>query len=504
MINKPWIKYLRKSRMDSDFDEATVEETLARHDRELDIAAKKYGIVVGITLKEVVSGESLYERPKMLYCLELLNTGEYAGVLCIDHDRLSRGDSMDSGYIMQVFKINNAMIATPNKIYDLNNESDEQFSDMKFFFSRFEYKTINKRLVHGRASSASEGKYIGSTPPYGYEIYKLPGIKGNSLRIVPEKAKIVQFIYELYTEHGLGYGKICVELDKIGIEASYPLKNFDRHVIKRILTNPVYMGKIRYRFKPIQKVMVDGKIKKKRYRNYEGYELHEGLHEPIISEEQWTKAQDSRKTNIPLTINYELCNPFSRIVKCGKCGRTIVRRTTSASEKKYRLSCPNRDCNLRSIFLAPFEDAMVIEMTKWLEKYTIEVNSGMLQSDNTLSDLLDVTEKQLADVKAQQEKICGFLETGVYTVQMFQQRNTKLQEDIDKLTTAKNNLLEEIKKQESKKPAEIIPKVQHLLDDYDTMTPQQKNDLWKEVVDHVDLFAEPKQKDFHIRIYPKL
>lgn len=504
MTNKPWIKYLRKSRMDSDFDEATVEETLARHDRELDIAAKRLGIIVGITLKEVVSGESLYERPKMLECLELLSTGEYAGVLCMDHDRLSRGDSMDSGYIMQVFKINNALIAIPGKIFDLNNDSDEQQTDFKFFFSRQEYKTITKRLVHGRASSASEGKYIGSTPPYGYEIYKLPGIKGNSLRIVPEKAKIVQFIFDLYTEHGLGYGKICRELDKIGIEASYPLKSFDRHVIERIIKNPVYMGKIRYRFKPMQKVMVDGKIKKKRYRNRENYEVHDGLHEPIISEEQWTKAQDARKTNLPVTINYELCNPFSRIVKCGKCGRTIIRRTTSSNPPKYRLSCPNRDCNLRSIFLTPFEDAVVIEMTKWLEKYKIQIDSGVLQTDNTLSDLLDVTEKQLADVKAQQEKICGFLETGVYTVQMFQQRNTKLQEDIDKLTVAKNNLLEEIKKQESKKPAEIIPKVQHLLDDYDIMTPQQKNDLWKEVVEKIELFAEPKQKDFHIKLYPKL
>ena len=496
--------YLRKSRMDSDFDEATVEETLARHEKILNDAAKRYNIIVGIVLKEVVSGESLYERPKMLYCLELLNTGEYAGVLCTDHDRLSRGDSMDSGYITQIFKINNALIATPNKIYDLNDDSDEQQTDFKFFFSRQEYKTINKRLTNGRAASASEGKYIGSAPPYGYEIYKLPGVKGNSLRIVPEKAKIVQFIYDLYTEHGLGYGKICRELDRLGIEASYPLERFDRHVIERILKNPVYIGKIRYRFKPTQRVLVDGKIKKKRYRNRDNYELHEGLHEPIISEEQWNKVQEARKTNLPVTQNYELCNPFSRVVKCGKCGRTIIRRTTSTAQKKYRLSCPNRDCNLRSIFLMPFEEAVVTEMTKWLKDYKIQIDNGMLQTDNTLVDLLEVTEKQLADAKTQQEKICGFLETGVYTVQMFQQRNTKLQEDIDRLTATQQSLQEEIKKQEAKKPTEIIPKVQHLLDDYDTMTPQQKNDLWKEVVDHIDLFAEPKQKDFHIRIYPKL
>ena len=490
--------------MDRDFDELSVEETLARHRNKLAEFTKARKLNVTTILEEVVSGESLSSRPEMLKALELINTGQYAGIVCMDIDRLSRGDSMDSGYIMQVLKLNNCKIITPDKTYDLENDSDEQFTDMKFMFSRYELKTINKRLIRGRATSASEGKYIGSTPPYGYEIYKLLGVKGNSLRIVPEQAKVVQFIYDLYTEHGLGYGKICRELDKIGIEASYPLQRFDRHAIERILKNPVYIGKIRYRFKPTQRVMVDGKIKKKRVRNREGYELHDGLHEPIISEAQWNKVQEARKTNLPVTINYELCNPFSRIVKCGKCGKTIIRRTTSSTPKKYRLSCPNRNCDLRSIFLTPFEEAVVTEMTDWLKKYKIQIDNNSLQTDNTLSDLLSVTEKQLADAVAQQEKICGFLETGVYTVQMFQQRNTKLQEDIDKLTTTKNNLLEEIKKLESKNPTEIIPKVQHLLDDYDIMTPQQKNDLWKEVVDHIDLIAEPKAKDFHIRIYPKL
>ena len=501
-----YLEYLRKSQMDRDFDEVSVEETLARHRKRLEEFTKSRKINVTMILEEVVSGESLHSRPQMLKLLELVNTGRYAGVVCMDIDRLSRGDSMDSGYIMQVLKINGCKIVTPDKTYDLENESDEQFTDMKFLFSRFEYKTINKRLIAGRNTSATEGKYIGSTPPYGYEIYKLPGVKGNSLRIVPEKAKVVQYIYDLYTEKGYGYSRICTELDKIGIQASYPLKSFDKHVIERILKNPVYIGKIRYGFKPTQKVVVDGKIQKVRTRQRENHQIHEGLHEPIISEEQWNKVQEARMTNLPVNINYELCNPFSRVVKCGKCGRTIVRRTTTQHPPKYRLSCPNRSCNQRSIFLSPFEEAVVIEMDKWLKEYVIQIESGNLTVDTRHQELLEVTEKQLADAKMQQEKICGFLETGVYTVQMFTQRNGKLQEEIENLEVTRQNLIEKIKEQESrsKQSTEIIPKTQHLLDNYNDMTPQQKNDLWKEVVDHIDLVAEPKAKDFHIRIYPKL
>ena len=70
-------------------------------------------------------------------------------------------------------------------------------------FSRYELKTINKRLVRGRNQSASEGKFMGSMAPYGYRAYKLPGVKGNSLRIEPEEAKVVQMIYDMYGKQGI-------------------------------------------------------------------------------------------------------------------------------------------------------------------------------------------------------------------------------------------------------------------------------------------------------------
>lgn len=183
--------YLRKSRMDTDFDEVSVAETLDRHRKILDSFCKERKLNVVETLEEVVSGESLASRPKMLKLLELVNTGMYAGVVCVDIERLSRGSSLESGYIMQVLQSNSCKIITPSKTYDLQNESDEQFTDMKFMFSRYELKTITKRLVRGRNQSASEGKFLGSVAPYGYRPYKLKGVKGNSLKIIPEEADVV-------------------------------------------------------------------------------------------------------------------------------------------------------------------------------------------------------------------------------------------------------------------------------------------------------------------------
>ena len=244
-VLEEYIMYLRKSRMDTDFDEVSIKETLNRHRAILTEFAKSRNLNVALVLEEVVSGESLYARPQMLHLLELASSGKYAGVICVDIERLSRGSSLESGYIMQVFKASQFKIITPAKTYDLMNESDEQFTDMKFMFSRYELKSITTRLVRGRNISASEGKFMGSVAPYGYETYKLSGEKGNSLKIVPEQAEVVRMVYEWYAG-GDGYNKIANRLNEMHIPCKLGT-HWVRHSVFSILSNEVYLGKIRWK-----------------------------------------------------------------------------------------------------------------------------------------------------------------------------------------------------------------------------------------------------------------
>ena len=62
-----YLMYLRKSRMDTDFDDVSVEETLNRPSAYLGAFCKERRLNVVETLEEVVSGESLSARPKMLH-----------------------------------------------------------------------------------------------------------------------------------------------------------------------------------------------------------------------------------------------------------------------------------------------------------------------------------------------------------------------------------------------------------------------------------------------------
>ena len=317
--------YLRKSRMDTDFEEVSVTETLSRHRTILENLCKNMKLNVVEVLEEVVSGESLYTRPQMMRLLDMINTGMYAGVVCMDIERLSRGSSMESGQIMQILQVNGCKIITPGKIYDLQNDSDEQFTDMKFMFSRYELKTITKRLVRGRNQSASEGKFMGSMAPYGYRAFKLPGQKGNSLCIDPEEAKVVQMIFDMYGQQGMGYNAIAYKLNDLHIPARKG--KWSQTSIVNILTNEVYLGKIRWRKEPVKKVVKDGMLAKKRFIN-DDYDLYDGLHEPIITQEQWdrVKAAQAKKNHNPVNTDRQLKNPFAGILVCGKCG-AIMKRT---------------------------------------------------------------------------------------------------------------------------------------------------------------------------------
>ena len=295
-----YLMNLRKSRMDTDYENVSVKETLSRHRTILENFCKAKKLHVAEVLEEVVSGESLYARPEMMRLLDMINTGMYAGVVCMDIERLSRGSSLESGHIMQVLQVNSCKIITPGKTYDLQNDSDEQFTDMKFMFSRYELKTINKRLVRGRNQSASEGKFMGSMAPYGYRAFKLPGEKGNSLCIEPEEAKVVQMIFEMYGKQGIGYNTIAYQLNQMHIPSR--IGEWGQTSIANIINNEVYLGKIRWRREPVKRVVKDGMLAKKRILN-DDYELYEGRHEPIITEEQWNmaKAAQKRETTLPTT-----------------------------------------------------------------------------------------------------------------------------------------------------------------------------------------------------------
>ena len=139
--------YLRKSRA----DENNPLETLERHKEILLSYAKDNNLTVIDIFEEVISGGMLYNRTEMLKLLDAIPSHIYDAVLCIDLDRLGRGSAADSEKIFDVLKENDVKIITLKKIYDLNNEYDEDYSEFEMFMARKELKPrtyqINQRRL---------------------------------------------------------------------------------------------------------------------------------------------------------------------------------------------------------------------------------------------------------------------------------------------------------------------------------------------------------------------
>src|SRR5215469_4102968 len=99
--------YLRKSRAE---ELKTNEETLSRHKEQLMAFAEKNKLHIVDIFEEVVSGESLFARPEMLKLLQNVENEIYDAVICMDIDRLGRGNMQEQGVILEAFKASGTKI----------------------------------------------------------------------------------------------------------------------------------------------------------------------------------------------------------------------------------------------------------------------------------------------------------------------------------------------------------------------------------------------------------
>ncbi len=275
--------YLRKSRADEEAEKQGEYETLARHKSTLLKIAKEKKLNIVEIKEELVSGESISNRPKMLELLSEVEKGMYDAVLVMDIDRLGRGNMQDQGLILSTFKESNTKIITPRKIYDLNNEFDEEYSEFEAFMARKELKLITRRMQRGRIKSVEDGKFIAQAAPYGYKV-EYNG-KDRYLVIDEGKSEVIKIIFDMYSQN-IGANRIASHLNELGYRTTTGRTWYDK-AIRDIIKNKTYCGYIVWN-------KVERKKVSQRIKSIDKQIESKGKHEPIISEELWNKCQNIR------------------------------------------------------------------------------------------------------------------------------------------------------------------------------------------------------------------
>ena len=297
------------------------------------------------------SGKSIEGRAEFARMMEDIKSGKdgVSFVLVFKLSRFGRNaaDVLLTLQTMQDYGVN--LICVEDGI-DSSKDAGKLMISVLSAVAEIERENIRVQTMEGRIQKAREGKWNGGFAPYGYQL-----IDGK-LQINEEEAEAIRVIYEQYTATDMGANGIAKYLENHGIHkiqrqnGKNPL--FDAHLIRLILKNPVYCGKIAYGRRKTEKV--HGTRNEYRLVEQDNYILVDGLHKPIVTEEVWQAAQvkllaQAKKYEHVNRGRDERTHLLSGIVKCPVCGagmygnKSIKRKKDGTKYKDfYYYGCKHR------------------------------------------------------------------------------------------------------------------------------------------------------------------
>lgn len=471
--------YLRKSREE---ENETREETLSRHENILLDYCSRNNLIISKIYKEVVSGESISNRPQMKLLLDEVSQNKYDGVVVVELERLSRGNQIDQAEILEIFKKSKTKIYTLNKIYDLSSEDafDEEFFEFGLFMSRREYKIIKRRLMRGKQQAFKEGYFTSGTCPYGFTKER----RERGFVLIPDEkeSEIVKLIFHKYVVEDLGVGAIANHLNENGLKPR-KIEYWGLKRINNILKNKTYIGYLGYENK-------SGRASK----------FIKGKHEGFIDEEIFERAQKKLESRATKKNGiFDLVNPLATILKCGCCGKTI-KACWDGNYKLYVLKCTSYKCPTISSRLWQVEEQVIKELKQelagfnhFLENYSDEIDKKLKNIENEKTLISAEINKKNAMI----DKCCELLEEGIYTKEKYFERISVLEKD---LAALKSNLkvLNETSFDESARCKNAIPILTNVLDKYWDLSPQEKNDILKTIIDSIE-YTKFKRNTVHTK-----
>ena len=323
------------------------------------------------------SGKSIEGRIAFNQMMDDIKSGkdEVSYVLVFKLSRFGRNaaDVLATLQVMQDFGVN--LICVEDGI-DSSKDAGKLMISVLSAVAEIERENIRVQTMEGRIQKAREGKWNGGFAPYGYSL-----IDGK-LEVNEEEAVAIRTIFDQYVNTDLEANGIAKYLENHGIHkiarqnGTNPL--FDAALIRRIIQNPVYSGKISYGRRRTEKV--HGTRNEYRQVRKDDYLLVDGLHEALVSEEVWEQAQvkvaaQAKKYEKVNRDKGEKIHLLSGILKCPVCGsgmygnKAIKKRKDGSNYKdfyyygyKHRNMTRGHKCDYRRQVHEEMLDAAVAEV----------------------------------------------------------------------------------------------------------------------------------------------
>ena len=212
------------------------------------------------------------DRPALKRLLSDIKHGHSGGVdvvVVYKVDRLSRS-LHDFARMMQIFDEHEVSFVSVTQQFNTTTSMGRLTLNMLLSFAQFEREVTGERIRDKLAATKKKGLWVGGQPPPGYRL------EGRHLHIIPDEADLIRKIYEGYLANpslveladqlnGQGHTTKRWRSQK-GID--HGGRKLTPKYIHRILTNPLYIGRIVHKDK-----------------------TWKGQHDPIIPWKLWDQVQ---------------------------------------------------------------------------------------------------------------------------------------------------------------------------------------------------------------------
>ena len=348
------------------------------------------------------SGGSM-ERPALARLIADIEAGKVDCVVVYKVDRLSRS-LLDFARIMEIFERHGVSFVSVTQQFNTTHSMGRLTLNILLSFAQFEREIIGERIRDKIAAQRRKGHWAGGVPVLGYDVDR--STASPKLVVNGEEAVRVRRIFGLYLELG-SLLPVVEELRRRGwCNKAWTTKKglprggrpFDKGSLYALLTNPIYIGKIRHKG-----------------------DVYDGQHEAIVDAGVFEEVQRRLRKNGRGRGNH-LINKYGALLKgllyCAACGRAMSHTSCKRGTKCYRYYTCNRaikegrkQCPTGLIPAAEIEEAVVDQIRCVASDEGLQaevVRQGRLASDRQLTELAfeqKQLERQLARDEAELSRL---------------------------------------------------------------------------------------------------
>lgn len=476
-------------------------------------------VVAGEYSDEGKSGKNIEGRPEFQCMLGDIASGkddvEYVLVFKLSRFGRNAADVLNSLQLMQDYGVN--LICVEDGI-DSSKDSGKLMISVLSAVAEIERENILVQTMEGRKQKAREGKWNGGFAPYGYKL-----VDGELKIADDDEAEIIRVIYDKFIHTTMGANAVARYLNRQGYvkkkRQNGTLDAFTAHFVKIVLDNPIYCGKIAFGRRKTEKIQ--GSRNQYHVVKQDDYPVYEGIHDAIISEEDWLLAQEKRKkTGVKNEKVYSLEHQhlLSGILRCPECGAALYGSVNRKRKKdgtfyrdywyyacKHRLEYDGHKCTYKKQIHQDKVNDAVIEVVRHIvqnSQFDFAIKEKLEASVN-----LETYEKEESSLKMQikqltmaKERLGVQMDRLDYSDKYYEQKYSDMQTRMDSLYDEIAEVkvaLESVQMQisgirEQKISQQRVLEFLELFDImYEEFTEAEKKEFFNSFIKRIDIYPQP-------------